>query len=676
MAAHYDDIDRSVAGVKKACTLGISSLSVRNVPIWPAVFHFHSYSHFHLHLHFATQSHRPVQALHRNDANLLLSPKSRQNSLDHSSVAVLVSHTFRQLSHTHLRFYHVYTNFHPIELIKFAEVFTSNRIMTTKFVTTGRRRSRGRGSGAARGSTRGGGRGSSMSKSTTPAPATVTSATEPRAAAPVPRAAARQSASATPAPTAGAPPPTTRTSQGPVGGLPRLKLKLNVLGVRADSGYHRAFSNAPVLDEETHGKPDEEADPDIDALFEDDGVGVEEGTVEPDSEDDLPTADVDTDTRRSGRAVKKVRHEDYDYGSEDAQAAEEDHKQEQQNSSQQPSVQILQVAESTATKRGRLPRTLPNVTRDAQVTPRVKISKPLPSLVQNTNELQPDPRVLEILNHLKSSTEVLTELPELYDHQESGKVLPYTATQLMHIYLIAHHLKLWNICDLVSDTWIRAFHSQRSRDARVTLNDRLWRKNRVLEKRHFRYEQAKKAGRVPDEPKEFEKNAPEYNISVEDPSLHQDVLSFDSTLLSELYAHTPSTCGARRLWADAMVLAGDKASRMFEQSDKRGFKWDEELKGDVMKTSLRMLRRKVTLKIEESSEGAWCQRYHMHGEADCYRKVAARWVANGGNAGQVAREGAGNAGWSSDEDSDGMGEMIRRGLEEEGARGAKRRRLE
>jgi hypothetical protein len=37
-----------------------------------------------------------------------------------------------------------------------------------------------------------------------------------------------------------------------------------------------------------------------------------------------------------------------------------------------------------------------------------------------------------------------------------------------------------------------------------------------------------------------------------------------------------------------------------------------------------MVRRKLTLKIEESTEGAWCKRYHQHGrhEQPCYRWLA------------------------------------------------------
>ncbi|KAF2124895.1 hypothetical protein P153DRAFT_370787 [Dothidotthia symphoricarpi CBS 119687] len=43
-----------------------------------------------------------------------------------------------------------------------------------------------------------------------------------------------------------------------------------------------------------------------------------------------------------------------------------------------------------------------------------------------------------------------------------------------------------------------------------------------------------------------------------------------------------------------------------------------------MCTSLRMVGKKLTLKIEETQEGAWCKRYHEHAKhgMPCYREVA------------------------------------------------------
>ncbi|KAH9872338.1 hypothetical protein IAQ61_005173 [Plenodomus lingam] len=533
--------------------------------------------------------------------------------------------------------------------------------MPIKMVNTGRGRGRGRGGGTARG--RGGGRGGSKKLSATPAPkATTTTSQTTRSRS---NATTRLSASDTPGPNH-----TARVATAPASSSAQ-KLKLNFSATRAGSSAGRTSSNTQARHERNSSKDNEKADgePSAPLLQGDDVDGEHE------SDDRVPSENIDTGARRSGRVVKKLRHEDFDYGSDVPQAAEPEQKRGKSFKRKCP------------LKRGRSSRPSPVPKATPQAAPDVQVSSSPTSaspVIHEIHNLQIEPKVLEIMTHVKSSPETLAELPEL--HNDKNSVTPYTGTQLMHLYLTAHNLKLFDICDLVTDTWIRALHTQRRRDARANSSG-LWRPNHVLEKRLTRYLNARNEGRIPDDPMEFERNPPDYNLSVQDPRLDPDVLSFDSTLLGELYTHTPSDCGARRLWSDAITLAGDKAAHMFANSTHRGFVWNQELKDDVMKTSLRMLRRKITLKIEESTEGAWCDRYHEHGKKGiCYRAKAAQEArreaereAERAEEGQVEA----NAGWSSssDEDSDGMEDMILKELEnDEGdedreGMGAKRQRL-
>ncbi|KAI8932707.1 hypothetical protein NX059_010199 [Plenodomus lindquistii] len=561
-----------------------------------------------------------------------------------------------------------------------------------KFVNSGRGRGRGRGGGSARG--RGGRSGSKKKTTQTATTASQAAVTATQATATRSRAASRLSASATPAPDTRArisATPTAEFSAGPTS----IKLTWKGKAAAADVEIQRALSQTPGFEDKSSGRAGQELTVDeLTTLFEEDEIDAE---GESDSEVNLPTQPVDTGARRSGRAVNNIRHVDFDYGSEGAHAADPEYKQEGEAGSQrvlnsvqsmsqvltrttEPSIQVLQLSGSLPPlpkKRGR-----PSNTRSHDPQPHSS-STSLPTI----HELNPDPKIFEILSHLKSAPGIAIELPDLYEDEAQTKALPYTATQLMHTYLTAHKLRLYNICDMITDTWIRAFHTQRHRDQRNNPSTGIWRRNRVLEKRFAAYTAAKKRGRVPDEPKEFERDAPDYGLTVSDPALHPNVLSFDSTLLSDLYTHTPDTCGARRFWSDAMALAGDKTARMFANTSAQGYTWNSELKDDVMKTSLRMLRRKVTLKCEESSEGAWCKRYHEHGAGMCYREAASKWVdrqdegyegAQRAGKGKRAVNGEAAAGWDTDDSDDGMGEAIRKGLEEaneEDGRLAKRQRL-
>jgi hypothetical protein len=214
--------------------------------------------------------------------------------------------------------------------------------------------------------------------------------------------------------------------------------------------------------------------------------------------------------------------------------------------------------------------------------------------------------MLELLNR---SPKVRIDLPTLLDATMQNTEKPYTAQLLTQLYILAYNAMQWNICDLVADTWIRAFHALRRLDAKRINKERMtWRPNPTRRMKHH---------------KGFETGAPKYSttLHVEDPSMARNVTHFRSDLLHMLYSNTRSDSGARLLWADAMALCGSKLEASMKNNKKQ---WHADLVYDVMCTSLRMARRKLTLKIEESTEGAWCKRYHEHGKhgLPCYRKIA------------------------------------------------------
>lgn len=448
--------------------------------------------------------------------------------------------------------------------------------------------------------------------------------------------------------------PVPRTSTTPSG----LRLKINFSRDAGSApvdggGGERAESHVSVAFEGAEGEVDDET------VYEHTGSLVAKGD-EVDGGDvvkfgaDGRRLDVsgEDDMRRSGRAVGEVQYDDLEYGLGEPEADEQEHDQIQEDGSQcNTKLQVPQIAQPASQKRA-----------DAQPLIDKRGHTPSP-ILEGIHELKVDDKIYEIMNFLKCSPKIVIDLPDLADQERDR---PYTATILMHIYLLAYQSGLWNICDLIADTWIRAFHAQRTRGASDP-DERLWRRNSVLERRQASFREAKKQGRTVDEPAEFDKDAPEYHLNTQDPRIASDVVFFDSSLLNELYQFTNAGCGARLLWADAMVLAGDKTQRMFHDTVKRGFEWNAQLQFDVMSISLRMLRRKLTLKIEESTEGAWCARYHEHGKHEpkqpCYRALAATQVED------FEDEDAQN---NSSSDEDEMEALMRAELAEEEDRPAKR----
>ncbi|KAF2795359.1 hypothetical protein K505DRAFT_382496 [Melanomma pulvis-pyrius CBS 109.77] len=206
-----------------------------------------------------------------------------------------------------------------------------------------------------------------------------------------------------------------------------------------------------------------------------------------------------------------------------------------------------------------------------------------------------DSSVYQLAEILQTQDEVQTELPDLENDTDPDGVTPWSAKQLVHLYILCYHNGEYNSCDLIADTWIRALQKQNSKS-----NGKMWKRNPTSG-----YELV---------------TAHDYD-DIDDPRMDHDVPDFDQDRLNELYFHTNKDCGARLLWADAMALAGSNLEEKMEESEAKTDKmWHKDLVWDIMRTSLRLTRAKLTLKIEEKAQGAWCARYHEHGkhEKPCY----------------------------------------------------------
>jgi hypothetical protein len=219
--------------------------------------------------------------------------------------------------------------------------------------------------------------------------------------------------------------------------------------------------------------------------------------------------------------------------------------------------------------------------------------------------------VAVILNVLQSTSEIQVDLPNLTGPDGSKN---YTAAVLTELYVECYENRLWNHCDLIADTWIRALQKANKRSHRKKNKvEYMWRENRALEKVF-----AQKG-------KGFKKNPPDYGLDVEDPGMDRDVSAIDPERLRDLFAHTNQGCSTRLLWADNIALCGQKMEDRITQHPDL---WPQDLFYEVMCTSLRLIGRKLTLKIEEKYEGAWC-RYHEHAKhgRPCYRRLA--WKQQG-----------------------------------------------
>lgn len=257
----------------------------------------------------------------------------------------------------------------------------------------------------------------------------------------------------------------------------------------------------------------------------------------------------------------------------------------------------------------------------------------IPSPTFEHGSFKPSQDVYTILDNLQNTNKIQVDLPSLSNGTDPDLIQPYSAQLLTHLYITCYQRKLWNLCDLLADTWIRAFHARRKK-SQVAPEHQLWRPNKALEQRKRKAYEAWRDGHYV--PSEFDPEPRYYGLEASDPDLAPDVTDMHISVLNALYEQTQPDCGVRMLWADALALAGDDTEKSICVAQKRGVQLHLDLLFNIMQTSLRMVRRNLTLKIEESTEGAWCKRYHEHAKhgLPCYREVAAKSKEGGGD-GQV-----------------------------------------
>lgn len=214
---------------------------------------------------------------------------------------------------------------------------------------------------------------------------------------------------------------------------------------------------------------------------------------------------------------------------------------------------------------------------------------------------------------------IADEVKDLYDSmvgrgfktlpalEKDGEALPWNSKYLMHLYIYSasRNQAGVEICDLIADTWIRAFQ-QRDRGK----DEVIWRENTHHPDRKKMHVPSN--GLPP---------APDWQEAIAMPKMSSRVTDFNVKLLNQLYYHTEKDNGARKLWADAIALCGSSAEKWVLQNRENGEEFHPDFLFDIMCTALRMTRRKLTLKIEELGQDAWCKRYHCHDDApgECYR---------------------------------------------------------
>lgn len=192
---------------------------------------------------------------------------------------------------------------------------------------------------------------------------------------------------------------------------------------------------------------------------------------------------------------------------------------------------------------------------------------------------------------------------------------------------------------MVTDTWIRAFHALRRREDKSGKGRKgmTWRYNDSL----TRMRERGVRGYAEEKEKEMWKKV----LIIQDPDVEGAVTKPSADMLNLLCTSTRTEAGARLLWADALALSPSSTEIRLNPKPKpsdydygykggrkrnKGVTNDEEtfhpdLIKEIACTSLRLQGRKLTLKIEEATEGAWCKRYHEHGRhgiEKCYRERA------------------------------------------------------
>ncbi|KAK7182607.1 hypothetical protein PSPO01_11397 [Paraphaeosphaeria sporulosa] len=208
-------------------------------------------------------------------------------------------------------------------------------------------------------------------------------------------------------------------------------------------------------------------------------------------------------------------------------------------------------------------------------------------------------------------------LPEL---EKKGEVTPWTANHLTLLYIHGYIQDNIQLCDLITDVWIRAFQ-ERNRSKSLP---QMWMPNKSHVERDLKIVKKNKQHHM----KEYHRiglpDVPKWQHKLPLPTLSNNVTDFDPKLLNALYHHTAEGNGARMLWADALALCGTRAEDWFLACKKEGIELHPDLVFNVMCATLRSCRRRLTLKIEEVEQDKWCRRYHLHSKwgLECHRPTA------------------------------------------------------
>ncbi|KAF1980333.1 hypothetical protein BU23DRAFT_548494 [Bimuria novae-zelandiae CBS 107.79] len=237
------------------------------------------------------------------------------------------------------------------------------------------------------------------------------------------------------------------------------------------------------------------------------------------------------------------------------------------------------------------------------------VSVPVPNLTsheQHRFHATFDDRTKQIFDHLVGRA--LKVLPDISDEQD--ETIKWTAKSLTNLYIYSLTQGCTKLCDLVADLWIHGFH-ERARGKPCGV-------------RPFWMENTAHTDREPDDykcrgmpPKK------KWQKELDLPELNDNVTVFHPELVNQLYHHTPRDHPVRNLWADSIALGGPTAEKILLRMRKNGTEFHEDFIWDVMCTSLRMARKKLTLRIEMLGKDAWCERYHIHGkETPCHRAEA------------------------------------------------------
>lgn len=235
-----------------------------------------------------------------------------------------------------------------------------------------------------------------------------------------------------------------------------------------------------------------------------------------------------------------------------------------------------------------------------------------------------------------SNSNVQIELPRRPDPNDRKSI--WTAKQLSDLYLYCYNKNAVNLCDLVADTWIRAFHHTIKKvDKGQGSPDliRPWTKSKrqnkdtevPLPESYFDLQLKYDAG-VTQIWHNTEKKSRFETGEGEEPLLD---------CVNDLYTYTRITDPVRFLWSNILVLHGSVLEDLINPWPRDVHNYNECVSGqrtehtmhpdlvyDIMSHALRMVRQVREFKCEQTFEGAWCNQYHLHTKHSrpCYWELA------------------------------------------------------